>query len=187
MTLDDAGRVVTMIFQGASTVAIVTAAIKYLRRNERSGETLLLLEARFQVLQEEWQLDGAGPWLPSITRAVDREAHEFEKCGLRDAIEKGFSGDWHSRSRAERAWMQRLDQLFRFLMVSAAMEQNRLVKSRALWDTYHYWFRMVATNPMLRKYARLYFPMLDDFLRRNQRTVDRYERIASAATSSVLS
>ncbi|MDP3775505.1 MAG: hypothetical protein Q8Q85_14695 [Gemmatimonadales bacterium] len=181
MELEDWARVVTIVFQSFSTIAIVGAAVKYLwGRDERSGETLLHLETRFKELQIPWQAERSGSFLSSITRAVDLEAHEFEKSGLQLAIDKGLEGRWNDRTDLERAWMSRLDEFIRFLLLVAGMEKNRLLKKRALWDAYHYWFRMVARNPKLQEYVGLYFPVLYRFLRDNEKEIVAYERLHSA-------
>ena len=178
MTLEDWSRIVTIVFQAASTVAIVGAVWKYLRsRDERSGETLLNLESRFKELQSRWQADRSGELLSSITRAIDREAHEFEHSALESALDKGLEGEWDKRDRLEKAWMSRLDELLRFLLIVAAMEKNRLLKKAALWDVYHYWFRAVAKNPKLKDYVSFYFPVLNKFLDENEKEINNPERL----------
>lgn len=170
-----------MVFQSLSTIAIVGAAVKYLwSRDQRSGETLLHLETRFKELQTQWQAEQSGPFLSSITRALDDEAREFETSGLGPAIDKGLAGNWKDRTDRERAWVSRLDEFLRFLLLVAAMEKNRLLKKRALWDAYHYWFRMVKRNPKLHEYVGLYFPVLHRFLRENEKEIVAYERLHRA-------
>ncbi len=178
MGLEDWSRVVTIVFQSFSTAAIVGAAIKYLwGRDQRSGETLLHLEARFRELQTQWQAEPSGNYLFGITRAVDPEAHEFEGSSLKEAIDKGLNCKWNQRNDLENAWMSRLDEFLRFLLLVAAMEKNRLLKSEALWDAYHYWFRAVAENQTLRTYVDLYFPVLYKFIQNNEDQIAKYQRL----------
>ncbi|MCA1629436.1 MAG: hypothetical protein LC785_08985 [Acidobacteria bacterium] len=186
MELEDWLRVTTIVFQTFSTITIVAAAVKYLwSRDQRSGETLLHLETRFKELQSRWQAEPSGQLQSSITRAIDREAREFEGSDLESAIDKGLRGERDKRTVLERAWMSRLDELLRFLLLVAAMEKNRLLKKRALWDAYHYWFHAVARNPMLRDYVGRYFPVLDRFLKENEKEISRYELLGSATARTV--
>ena len=186
MTLEDWGTVVTIVFQVLSTAAILGAAVKYLwSRDERSGETLLRLETRFKELQCPWQAEPSGPFLSSITRVIDMEAQEFEACGLATAIKKGADQQWSSRTAIERAWMSRFDELLRFLSLVAGMEKNRLIKRRALWDAYHYWFRMVARNPPVRDYVGRHFPVLYTFLKDNETRIVFYEALHKKTSAEV--
>jgi hypothetical protein len=180
MDLEDWWRVASIVAQSASALAIVAAAIGYsLSRDQRSGETLLQLEQGFKQFWLSWQVDASGPLLPGITRAVDREAHE--QSNLRSAITKGFDQQWDERDPVEKAWVSRLDEFLRFLLLVAVMEKNRLLKKGALWDAYHYWFRMVATDELIRRYVCLYFPGLEEFLKKNKKEIDRYESTHRAA------
>jgi len=186
MALEDWSRVITIVFQSFSAVAIVGAAVKYLwGRDQRSGETLLHLETHFKELQSRWQAEPSGQFLSSITRAIDQEAREFEGSDLESAIDKGFSGERDKRTGLERAWMSHLDELLRFLLLVAAMEKNRLLKKRALWDAYHYWFHAVARNPKLKMYIGLYFPVLDRFLKESEKEISGYELLGSATVQTV--
>lgn len=173
MALEDYSRIATIIFHLLSTIAIGGAAYKYVRsRDERSGETLLQLEARFKELQSRWCAE-PGKLLPSITRVVDPEAHEEEASVLQSAIDKGLSGEWLKRDDPENAWMARLDEFLRFLVLVAAMEKNRLLKKKALWDVYHYWFKAVTKNPKLKLYVNLYYPVLFSFLKTNEKEISK--------------
>jgi hypothetical protein len=184
MDLEDSWRVASIVAQSASALAIVAAAVGYsLSRDQRSGETLLKLEQGFKQFWLSWQVDASGPLLAGIARAVDREAHEQSK--LRSAITKGFDQRWDERDPVEKAWVSHLDEFLRFLLLVAVMEKNRLLKKGALWDAYHYWFRMVATDELIRRYIRLYFPGLEEFLKRNKKEIDRYESIDRAKADAV--
>ncbi|HEX9670192.1 MAG TPA: hypothetical protein VGC93_11995 [Thermoanaerobaculia bacterium] len=161
------------IFYAVSAVAVLCAAWKYLvGLDQRSAETLVQLEARFADLTD-------------IARAVDPEAHEFEGSGLAHAVQKGLDAQWDTRDDKERALMRRLDAFLRFLQVLGTLERNRLLNRRALWDTYHYWFRAIDTNPMLRRYINLHFPVLNAFLRRNARHFEEYWKLEQRSREEV--
>src|SRR5712691_4258303 len=143
MSLEVWAKIATTIFQVLSGLAICLAVPKYLlSRNQRSGETLLSLESRFTELQSSWKSE----WVedskiqPPITRIIDPEANKYSTSKLAEAIHLVLRKESDQHSPLQNAWMSRLDELLRFLSLVAAMKANRLLKSRALWDVYYYWF-----------------------------------------------
>ena len=172
MTLDQLAKIVTMIFQAFSIVALALTVPKYLRsRSERSGETLLQLENRFQELQEAW---GTNQQLPPITRIVDPEAKKYSTSELAVAIDLVLKRESDKHTDLQNAWMSRLDELLRFLSLVAAMEVNQLLKSRALWDAYYYWFCAIWMNDKLRLYVQIYSPVLYKFLNDDRKEIEHY-------------
>ncbi|MFY9555488.1 MAG: hypothetical protein WAV20_25550 [Blastocatellia bacterium] len=186
MGLENWAKLVTIVFQLASSLAVAFAVIKYLRgRDERSGETLLHLENRFKELQSPWEATQSDQLLPSITRTIDPEAHQFEKSELEVAIDLLFNNKWAERSPLQNAWMSRLDELLRFLLLVAAMEKNRLLKRRALWDAYHYWFTAIWETPKLKEYVQQYSSVLYTFLSDNLKEIERYKLSGSIAQKQI--
>src|SRR5260370_470835 len=174
MTLQEWGQVASIVAQTASTAAILAAAIKYYRsRDHQSGETLWSLEERFSRFHASWELGTPPRRMPPITRAIEGE--EFRDFGLASALEKGIDGNAAVRDDLEKAWIPRLDELLRFFLIVGAMEKNRLLKRRALWDAYHYWFRILRNNDLIRTYIGLHFPILHRFLAESGKELDRYE------------
>ncbi|HEX7833210.1 MAG TPA: hypothetical protein VF787_26375 [Thermoanaerobaculia bacterium] len=187
MTAQEWFWVTTAIAQLVSTCAIFAAAFKYYRRRDHpSGETLRLLEDRFKDFHQTWEFDVSGhrKVMPPITRAIEHDGDEFTRCKLESSIRKGASGEPASRDDCERAWIPRLDALLRFLMIVSAMEKNRLLKKEALWDAYHYWFRTVNNNVLVRIYIGLHFPVLDRFLRENAEELQFYEDLHAASIAA---
>ncbi len=173
MNLDVVARVVTMIFQAFSVVALALTVPKYLRgRDERSGETLLHLESRFQELQSPWEYQEQTQ-VP-ITRIIDPEAKKYSTSTLASAINLVLRRESDKHTDLENAWMSRLDELLRFLSLVAAMEVNRLLKSRALWDAYYYWFCAIWMNDELKAYVRIYSPVLYKFLSDEKKEIEHY-------------
>lgn len=174
MTLQEWWWLVGTISAAVSAAAILGAAGKYFwTRDNKSGETLLTLEETFRNFHRSWKLGKSR--MPPITRAVETDGDEFDRRGLASAIQKGIDGRHAERDERERAWIPRLDELLRFLMIVAAMQKNRLLKKRAMWDAYHYWFRTITNDPLLRTYVGLHFPVLDRFLTSNHKELQRYE------------
>ena len=172
MTLDSWAKLVTMIFQAFSIIALGLTVPKYLRsRSERSGETLLQLESRFQELQAPWGTDDR---LPPITRIVDPEAKKYATSDLATAINLVLKRQSDKHTDLQNAWMSRLDELLRFLSLVAAMEVNQLLKSRALWDAYYYWFCAIWMNDSLRTYVQIYSPVLYKFLEDDKKEIESY-------------
>src|SRR2546423_15526448 len=89
MSIDSVAKLVTLVFQSFSILAIAFAVPKYLMsRNHRSGETLLSLESRFTELQSSWKsewVQGSTVQEP-ITRIIDPEANKYSKSALAAAI-----------------------------------------------------------------------------------------------------
>jgi hypothetical protein len=169
-----------IIVNVVTVAAVFTAVWRYsVTRDIQSGETLRHLEVQFREFLQPWTFRGED--LPGIARAVDMESGEFERRRLRSAIQKGLEGRGGTRDDLEEAWMPRLDAFLRFLLIVAAMEKNRLLKKRALWDVYHYWFRAVHETPLLRAYVGRYFPVLSRFLKQNQKMIDEYGELAKGA------
>ena len=178
-------QIVTLIFQLASTLAIVFAAVKYFwSRDQTSGDTLLRMEQTFRQFLVPWQVTPQGDSLPGIARALDPAARKFSACGLQDAILKGFDRELGERTAVEDAWMPRLDDFLRFLLIVAAMERSRLLRRRALWDAYHYWFRAVANDPILRRYVATWFPVLYAFLEESETELKAYDRLDAAGAAA---
>jgi hypothetical protein len=176
-------QIVTMVFQFASTVAIVCAAVKYYwTRDHKSGETLRDLEETFGRFHAPWT--GPKGSLPGITRAVDEAAQVFSSSGLQIAILRGLDPAWGARQPQDEAWMPRLDEFLRFLLIVAAMERNGLLKKRALWDVYHYWFRTVDGNPVIRRYVGVHFPVLDQFIEDSQGPIKEYRDLHEARAAA---
>jgi hypothetical protein len=164
-------------------VALGFAVPKYLRsRDQRSGETLLHLESRFQELQSPWPHNSEPQ--PAITRIIDPEANKFSTSVLATAIDFVLKRESDKHDDLQNAWMSRLDELLRFLSLVAAMEVNRLLNRRALWDAYYYWFCAIWKNEKLREYVRIYSPVLYEFLHAEKDEIEKYwERIESANPS----
>jgi hypothetical protein len=59
--------------------------------------------------------------------------------------------------------MARLDEFLRFLLMVSAMGRSRLLRHRALWDAYSYWFSAIWTLPTIREYVRVHYPVLFAF------------------------
>lgn len=177
MSLDDVAKLTFIFFNVFSGLAIGLAVPKYLfSRNHRSGETLLLLESRFTELQSSWKSE----WLleskvqEPITRIIDPEANKYSKSDLAAAIGLVLKKESDKHSPPQNAWMSRLDELLRFLSLVAAMRVNRLLKSRALWDVYYYWYCAIWINPDLRKYVEIYSPVLYEFLVKDKKQIEKY-------------
>ena len=172
MSLDQWAKVVTIFFQAFSVLALSLTVPKYLRsRSERSGETLLQLENRFQELQAPW---GKDEQLAPITRIVDPEAKKYSTSELATAIDLVLKRQSDKHTDLQNAWMSRLDELLRFLSLVAAMEVNQLLKSRALWDAYYYWFCAIWMNDKLRTYVQIYSPVLYKFLSDDRKEIEHY-------------
>ena len=175
----------TMVLQLASTLAIVFAAVKYFwSRDQTSGDTLLRMEQTFRQFLVPWHATPNGELLPGVARALDPAARAFAACGLQDAILKGFDRELGPRTAVEDAWMPRLDDFLRFLLIVAAMERSRLLRRRALWDAYHYWFRAVANDSVLRRYVATWFPVLFAFLERSDAELKAYGRLEVAGAAA---
>lgn len=169
----DVSTTITTILQVLSGLAICLAVPKYLlSRNQRSGETLLHLESRFKELQSSWDHNDE-PQAP-ITRIIDPEANRFSTSVLASAINLVLKRESDKHDDLQNAWMSRLDELLRFLSLVAAMEENRLLKRRALWDAYYYWFCAIWINEDLKKYVQIYSPVLYEFLEDYEKEIQRY-------------
>jgi len=177
MSIDEAVKIAAIVFQLSSALAIAVAVPKYLlTRNQRSGETLLSLESRFKELQSPWECPSKKGKVPAsaVTRIIDPEAKMYSRSLLASAIQLVLKKQSDQHCDEQNAWMCRLDELLRFLSLVAAMEVNRLLKRRALWDAYYYWFCAIWINQELRDYVRIYSPVLYKFLSNNQREIERY-------------
>lgn len=159
--LNDLKAVAEVVFHGVSTLAVLGAAIKYLRsRDQQSGETLLRLEQYFEKFHKPWTFPNPESSHVGITRAIDPETHLLPMTALSAALEK--SGE--TRDALEESWMARLDELLRFLLMVAAMERSHLLRRRALWDAYSYWFNAIWVSRPLSEYVRNYYPLLYGFV-----------------------
>lgn len=173
MSLEAFAKFANALFQLLSSLAICFALPKYLlTRNQRSGETLLSLESRFKELQSPWECLSREE--PAVTRIIDPEANKYSTSELAKAITLVLQKESSKHSDLQNAWMSRLDELLRFLSLVAAMEVNRLLKRRALWDAYYYWFCAIWINQDIKDYVRIYSPVLFKFLSSNQREIERY-------------